>query len=290
MAGDAVTNPYSHGLAVIGHLPARGTGDAMRSAIFDRQGGFGLDPVSALLAGGMNSRLDSLDLLANNLANSSSAGYKADRELFSTYLSADAAEMIASGDGTGAGEIPLVEDRYTEFRQSPLLETGVGTDLALQGEGFFAVETPRGIRYTRAGRFHLERDGELRTAEGYRVRVRQTRDPKRLAADPAIPLRVNEQGEVFQGENRLGVVERVGFARADLLRKEEAVYFHALEGMTEQARQTPVVSGSLESSNVDAATGSYRLVETTRQFGMLNRAFALHDTLQRSVIERVAKW
>jgi flagellar basal body rod protein FlgG len=60
--------------------------------------------------------------------------------------------------------------------------------------------------------------------------------------------------------------------------------------MTEQARQKPVVSGSLESSNVDAAAGSFRLVEATRQFGMLSRAFTLHDGLQRSLIERVAKW
>lgn len=249
-----------------------------------------MDPVTAFLAGGMNSRLDSLDLLANNLANASSAGYKADRELFSTFLSAEAAEALEREGSEIGGEVPMVEDRYTEFRQGALEQTGVSTDLALQGPGFFAVETPRGLRYTRAGRFHLERDGELRTQQGYRVVVRQTRDPRRLAADPAIPVRVTEQGEVFQGENRLGVLERVGFARPDLLRKEEAVYFRALEGMTPQAWQTPVVSGSLERSNVDAALGSFRLVETTRQFGMLHRAYSLHDTLQRSVIERVAKW
>lgn len=249
-----------------------------------------MDPITSLLAGGMNSRLDSLDLLANNMSNASSVGYKADRERFSTFLSADLAQALATGEVEGASEIPMVEDRFTEFGQSAFVETGVATDVALDGEGFFSVETPRGVRYTRAGRFHLERDGELRTREGYRVRVKQTRDPKRLAADPAQPLQVTAQGEVFQGENRLGVLDRVGFGRPDLLRKEEAVYFRAVAGMTEQARQTPVVSGSLESSNVDAAAGSFRLVETTRQFGMLNRAFALHDGLQRSLIERVAKW
>ncbi|MCL4784944.1 MAG: flagellar hook basal-body protein [Bryobacterales bacterium] len=249
-----------------------------------------MDPITSLLAGGMTSRLDSLDLLANNIANASSAGYKADRERFSAFLSADLAEALATGETRKASEIPMVEDRFTEFRQGTFLETDVATDVALDGEGFFSVETPRGVRYTRAGRFHLERDGELRTREGYRVRVKQTRDPKRLAADPAQPIRVTPRGEIFQGENRLGVMDRVGFGRPDLLRKEEAVYFRAVEGMTELARETPVVSGSLEASNVDAAAGSFRLVETTRQFGMLNRAFTLHDGLQRGLIERVAKW
>lgn len=249
-----------------------------------------MDPITSLLAGGMNSRLDSLDLLANNMSNASSVGYKADRERFSTFLSADLAQALATGEVEVASEIPMVEDRFTEFGQSAFVETGVATDVALDGEGFFSVETPRGVRYTRAGRFHLERDGELRTREGYRVRVKQTRDPKRLAADPAQPLQVTAQGEILQGGNRLGVLDRVGFGRPDLLRKEEAVYFRAVDGMTEQARRTPVVSGSLESSNVDAAAGSFRLVEATRQFGMLSRAFTLHDGLQRSLIERVAKW
>lgn len=249
-----------------------------------------MDPITSLLAGGMTSRLDSLDLLANNMSNASSAGYKADRERFSTFLSADLAQALATGEVEKATEVPMVEDRFTEFRQGALVETGLATDVALDGNGFFSVETSRGVRYTRAGRFHVERDGEMRSREGYRVRVKETRDPKRLAADPTMPVRITPQGEIFQGENRLGVLDRVGFGRPDLLRKEEAVYFRAVDGMTEQARQTPVLSGNLEASNVDAAAGSFRLVETTRQFGMLNRAFTLHDGLQRSVIERVAKW
>lgn len=249
-----------------------------------------MDPITTLLAGGMNTRLDSLDLVANNLSNASTNGYKADRERFNTYLSADLAEALARGDASRAGEVPVVEDRFTEFRQSAQVETGVATDVALDGEGFFSVETPRGVRYTRAGRFRLASDGELRTREGYRVRVSGTRSPGRLAADPAAALRVNALGELFQGENRLGALDRVGFGRPDLLRKEEAVYFRAVDGMKEQARQTPVVSGSLESSNVDAAASSFRLVEATRQFALLNRALALHDGLRRGLIERVAKW
>lgn len=249
-----------------------------------------MDPVSTLLAGGMNARLDSLDLLANNLANASSVGYKADRERFSTFLSGDAAEALENGQPENAREVPMVEDRYTEYQQSAFQETGLSTDLALRGDGFFAVETPRGLRYTRAGRFHVERDGELRSSEGYRVRVSESSRAGSLAADPTLPLYINEGGEIFQAGNRLGVVDRVEFGRPDLLRKEEAVYFRALEGMAEQKSTAAVLSGRLETSNADAATSSFRLVETTRQFGMLNRAFTLHDGLQRSLIERVAKW
>ncbi|MCZ2155292.1 MAG: flagellar hook basal-body protein [Bryobacterales bacterium] len=238
----------------------------------------------------MNARLDSLDLVANNLSNASTSGFKADRERFNTYLSADLAEALERGDILSAAEVPVVEDRFTEFRQSTHVQTGIATDVALDGDGFFCVETPRGVRYTRAGGFRLNKNGELETREGYRVRVSNTRQPGHLGADPTAPLRVTSLGELFQGEDRLGVLDRVGFARPDLLRKEEAVYFRAVAGMTEHPRHTPVVSGSLESSNVDAAASSFRLVETTRQFGLLNRALLLHDGLERGLIERVAKW
>ena len=249
-----------------------------------------MDPISAILAGGLNSRLDSLDLLANNLSNASAEGYKADRERFAAYLGADAAEALRAGDSARESQMPVVEDRYTDYRQGGFVATGIPTDAAIDGEGFFAIETTRGTRYTRAGRFRLSPDGDLQTGDGFRVRVTTTTGDRRLNADPRRPVRIESNGDVVQDGRILGNIDRVRFNKPELLRKEEGVYFRALTGQTEQPAATGLRSESLEASNVDPAAASFRLIETTRQFGLLQRAFGLQDGLQRGLIERVARW
>lgn len=249
-----------------------------------------MDPLTAILAAGMETRMQSLELIANNIANASSPGYKADRERFSSYLSAAAAEALYAGEGDLLSEMPLIDDRYTEFQQGALQETASSTDLALEGEGFFAVETSRGLRYTRSGVFRLAPDGELRTREGYRVRVLETETPERLRADPSLPLHVDERGEVWQERRRLGRLDLARFSRPELLRKEEGVYFAAVPGMTPRDAEARVRSRSLESSNVDAGASSMQLVTATREFQLLNRAYNVVATARRGVLEQVAKW
>lgn len=249
-----------------------------------------MEPLITLLAAGMDTRMQSLELIANNLANASSPGFKADRERFSSYLSAAAAEATLSGENASMSEMPFLEDRYTEFRQSPLQETGNSTDVALEGDGFFTVETTRGARYTRAGSFRMAPDGELRTREGYRVKTLETENPDRLGADPLIPISIDAQGGVWQESRRLGVLELTQFGRPDLLRKEEGIYFAAQPGMTPRKSNAGVASKTLETSNVDPASASIDLVSATREFQMLNRAFNVVMSAQRGLIEQVAKW
>jgi flagellar basal body rod protein FlgG len=238
----------------------------------------------------MDTRMQTLDLIANNLANASSPGYKADRERFSSYLSGAAAEAILAGESKTLSEMPMIEDRYTEFRQSGLQETGNPTDVALEGSGFFVVDTPRGARYTRAGNFRLAPDGELRTRQGYAVKVLETERPGKLAADPKIPLEIDAEGAIWQQQRRLGKLSVQDFSRPDLLRKEEGVYFAAQPGMTPRAAKATVSNKALEVSNVDAASASMQLVTASREFQMLNRAYSVVSTARRGVLEQVAKW
>lgn len=249
-----------------------------------------MDPLTAILASGMNTRMQTLELVANNLANASSPGYKADRERFSTYLSAAAADAVRMGESAQRSEMPLIEERFTEFRQGTLQETGSATDVALEGEGFFTVETARGLRYTRAGSFHLRPDGELRTREGYRVRVLETEQKDKLGADPRLPMEIDAQGGVWQQNRRLGVLELTRFGRPDLLRKEEGVYFAAIPGMTPQRAEVTVAGRTLEASNVETAAASMQLVNASREFQLLSRAFQVVANARRGVLEQVAKW
>ena len=156
-----------------------------------------MDPLTAAAASGLQARLDSLDLLANNLANTSTGGYKADREFYSTYFSPD-----ATGLDPTVGDSPVVEKRWTDFTQGPLLATGNPTDLALSGPGFFAVDGPRGPLYTRNGSFRISPQGRLVTAEGYTVR--QTTG-KPLDVEPGAPLQISADGQVAQNGGRAHV-------------------------------------------------------------------------------------
>src|SRR5579864_8741501 len=108
-----------------------------------------MDPVSVLAAGGIRSRMESLDLLANNLANAATNGYKTDREFYSLF-SSNLAEAGATGN---TSTLPLVDRKWTDFSQGVLQNTSNPLDMGLAGNGFFAVNGPSGPLYTRNGSF-----------------------------------------------------------------------------------------------------------------------------------------
>ena len=100
-----------------------------------------MDPIAATAASGLRARMESLDLLANNVANASTGGYKADREFYSLYVAPDAA------DSDSLSTMPVIEKPWTDFSQGLVQQTGNPLDLALSGKGFFAVQSPRGPLY-----------------------------------------------------------------------------------------------------------------------------------------------
>ena len=123
-----------------------------------------MDPMTAIAASGLRARMESLDLLANNIANASTGGYKADREFYSLYVAPEAA------GSESFNTMPLIERPWVDHAQGSLHPTGNPLDLALTGKGFFAVNGPSGPLYTRNGNFRLAPDGKLTAADGYPLR------------------------------------------------------------------------------------------------------------------------
>src|SRR5215831_13290816 len=111
-----------------------------------------MDPITALAASGLRARMESLDLLANNVANASTGGFKADREFYSLYSGEDNSDTVPS-------TMPVIERPWTDYTQGTLQRTGNTLDFALDGHGFFAVNGPSGPLYTRNGSFRLGGDG-----------------------------------------------------------------------------------------------------------------------------------
>ena len=126
-----------------------------------------MDPLLISAASGMKARMESLDLLANNLANTGTSGFKADREFYGLYIQ----------------ELPVLEKQWTDFSQGPLQPTGNPLDFGLAGSGFFALNSPGGTVYTRNGEFHVSKANQLQTSDGYTLR--NARDEgKAITVDP----------------------------------------------------------------------------------------------------------
>ena len=128
-----------------------------------------MDALSVAAASGIRARMESLEMLANNIANQSAPGYKSDREFYSLYLAPEALEASRGGTALMPPMLPVIERHWTDLSQGALTSTGSPLDVALSGSGFFVVTGPSGPLYTRNGNFRLSPQGDLETQEGYPV-------------------------------------------------------------------------------------------------------------------------
>jgi len=160
-----------------------------------------MDPLTTTAAAGMRSRLESLDLLANNLSNTSAPGFKADRERFSLYLPQASATAQDDGDGVAQPFTPVIESHWTDTTQGELRSTGNAEDLALSGTGYFQVKGEDGPLFTRDGRFTVSKDGKLVMASGNEF---TGTDGKSIQVDPSLPVSVDPDGTVRQQGLEIG--------------------------------------------------------------------------------------
>jgi flagellar basal-body rod protein FlgF len=239
-----------------------------------------MDPLTATAASGMRARMESLDLLANNVANASTGGYKADREFYSLYVAPEA-------QGDGAATMPVIERHWTDHAQGTLQTTGNSLDLALSGKGFFSVQGPGGPLYTRNGSFHLTGDGKLATAEGYPVNFAGGAP---MSVQSARPIEISSDGTVRQDGNVIGQLQVVDFTSTSGLAKQGSNYFRAADPKLTPSlpSSASVEQGKLEASNSGSAESAVRLVSIMRQFEMLQKAAALGADMSKQAIEQVA--
>ena len=240
-----------------------------------------MDPITAIAASGMRARMESLDLLANNVANASTGGYKADREFYSLYAAPESAPL----DPDPASTMPVIERHWTDLSQGVLQPTGNALDVALSGKGFFTVDGPGGPLYTRSGNFHLAADGKLVTSEGYPVRS-TSNVPLTLTGASAIDI--SSDGTVRQNGAVIGQLGIVDFTSTAGLSKQGSTYFRA-GGQASTPSSAAVEQGKLEASNSGTADAAVRLVGIMRQFEMLQKAVSLGADMSKQAIEQVAK-
>lgn len=237
-----------------------------------------MDPLTAMAASGLRARMESLELLANNVANASTGGYKADREFYALY-----AALESGAEAT----MPLIERPWIDLGQGVIHPTGNPLDIALTGRGFFAVDGPNGPLYTRNGSFRLAPDGTVVTPEGYAVRG-DAGTPVVLQAGRAIDIAAD--GTVRQDGAIAGRLAIVDFSSANGLVKQGSNYFRVTDPAARpSASAASAEQGKLESSNTGSAESAVRLVSVMRQFEMLQKAVALGGEMNRAAIDQVAR-
>jgi flagellar basal-body rod protein FlgF len=242
-----------------------------------------MDPLTSAAASGLRTSLESLDMLANNMANTQTSGYKLDREFYDLYTSPDAMGA-SSSDPT---QMPTLDKNWTDFSQGTLQPTGNSLDFAIAGDGFFAVNGPSGTLYTRNGAFKMSATGQLLTQDGYAV---EDTKGKPIQLDPSQPVTVDAQGELRQAGQDVAQLQVTSFDNLNQLSKQGSSYFQYKGAATGIKTATgEVQQGKLEGSNVGAAESAVRLVSVMRQFEMLQKAISIGTDMNKQAIEEVAR-
>jgi len=220
-------------------------------------------------------------MLANNVANASTGGYKCDREFYSLYVAPEA-------DSSPTSTMPVIQRPWTDFSPGLLSSTRNPLDLALSGKGFFAVDGPSGPLYTRNGSFRLAKGGQLTTADGYTVR---STDGTSLTLQGSGPIQIAADGTVTQDGVTVGQLQIADFTSTAGLVKQGSNYFQTADtSMVPLAAQgTSVEQGQLEASNAGTSESAVRLISVMRQFEMLQKAVSLGAEMNRQAVEQVAK-
>lgn len=246
------------------------------------------------LAGNL-AAMQRLDVIASNLANANTSGFKKDRLAFESVL-AGTKNPPAVPPAQTADPVLLQERMTTDHSAGALVQTGNTLDLALQGDGFFVVSTPEGVAYTRQGHFRLTADGTLVTANGYPVLSSAGQQPIRIdvagQAGGGKPV-VDNQGAITVNGEAVGSLAIVDFPKPYQLTKVAGTFFVPAQGTTAAPQAasplTTVAQGALEQSNVDAIAEMVQMVEASRFFEACQRVVRNYDDMAAKATNELAR-
>ena len=234
-----------------------------------------------------------LDVIANNIANIDSTGYKADNSSFSEILMPGARANEFSGKDR---RVSFVQDRANWIDLSPgaIERTGNPLDVAVDGKGFLVVQTPAGQRYTRNGAFSINATGGLVTAEGYQVIgtggpiTFQTGDHD-VAISPTGIITVREGTST--ADSPRGQLQIVSFAQPQALQKDGGATFVAPTGVNPDPAppNTRIVQGAVEKSNVRGVVEMARMIEITRSYSDIASILQQEGDLRRNALQQLSQ-
>jgi flagellar basal-body rod protein FlgF len=218
-------------------------------------------------------RSQTLDLVANNLANVSTPGYRAQHDSFSSLLATSSGTSL-SGLNQAVNNYSVLGDGQLDLSQGVLERTGNNLDLGIEGHGFFAIQTASGQLFTRNGNFHVSPKGQLVTSAGDAVLGSDGRPIPIVGA----PVSVSPDGTISVNGALAGQLKVVDFPPGTALQSVGKTYYSAPDKSAVLATQASVQQGTLESSNVNPVSSSVELITVQRYAELMQRALTMFHT------------
>lgn len=216
-----------------------------------------------------------LNQISNNLANVNTTGYKKEDITFWEMM------FKAADNKPRVGKAMKI---ITDHKQGPAIQTGNNLDFAINGQGFFKVQTPQGIRYTRNGNFTINNTGQLSTADGNLVIG--DGGPISLTDDK---ISVSHDGQISANGQIINKFSLVNFSDLNSLEKEGNNLFRLKPGSAKEQAATSIniQQGSLEGSNVNIIQGMTEMIDLQRSYQTQQKAIQTMDDLDHQAISRV---
>ena len=262
-------------------------------------------------AAGMVTQFNRLDVIANNLANVNTAGFKQDNLIVGDFMriyqtardelpNANHSEDGAKFINRTMTRTPQIVDEFTDYSLGNMQKTGNNLDFALSKEGlFFAVKTPNGIRLTRDGSFSLDDEGKLITKQGFEVLSEDYKSDGSIVFNTKDSvIEADKNGKLYTNlpnSTKLTENSKLFIAHPDnlaLLKKEgDSLYrYDDFEKIQSAENSDALLQGFSEKSNVNAVQMMTRMIETNRLVGMYQKAMSTQmDDMNRDAIEKLAK-
>lgn len=222
-----------------------------------------------------------MEVTANNMANMNTPGFKAQHVLFGEYLNkAEPAgkEKISQVLSSGA---------YRDITQGTLTHTSSQLDLAVQGDGYFAVQTPGGIKYTRAGSFALNDKGEIVTKAGHQV-LSDSGNPLTVPAGAA-QITVAENGDISSEKGSIGKLKLVMFNNAQNIVPIGDNLYDAAGAQENPVEKPRIAQGMLENSNVQPILEMNKMIELLRKYQSAQNMLMTDHERIRGAIQRLTR-
>ncbi len=222
---------------------------------------------------GLIARTDSLDAIANNLANASTAGFRSQQGSFSSVMAASTSHPLGSVLNQVTNNYGVLGSTHLDQAQGSLSATGNSMDFAVQGTGYFSVQTASGTQYTRNGAFRVSPQGQLLTQTG--EAVLGTGGPIRLLPGA---VSVSPDGTISSNGAIAGHMSLVEFSPGTQMQSAGSGFYTAPAGTARAATQSTVSQGMLESSNVNSVTSVVALIDAQRSAETMRKALTMFDT------------
>lgn len=232
----------------------------------------------------MTAQQRALDVTASNIANANTPGYRAERLIFSDFLVRNRGRDIPPG----AEVVAFAQDRasFRDQAAGPITHTSNTFDLALVGDGYFTVETPRGPRLTRAGHFELNAEGRLVNSDGHPLL-----DPRgqKIALTPAdTTIAISADGTISSENGRIG---RIGVVRPSTpyALKPEGGRLFVDEGEPQPVEKPKMIQGAIEQSNISPVVELTRMMRELREFEFTSKMVESDGTRRMTAIEKLTQ-